>query len=122
MYDTMLMSILGFACGAAVSLFALVALWSRRQEAAQTPYQRSLNYDFWGKATLVSAMASVSALVIAVAFAAGSTVGLPHPEWTVSACVGVALPVALRRLMGRGRRTEQVRRQSARRKTTRQAR
>jgi hypothetical protein len=103
MYNPLLITFLGFLCGLAVSLFALLAVWMRRKDAHLTAYQSALKGHFFAKGMVWASLCSIMSAIVAVAGAAGSTFALPHPEWTLGVLAGVGLPLGTCWLLRRNR-------------------
>ncbi|MGZ3636635.1 MAG: hypothetical protein ACXVCX_02230 [Ktedonobacterales bacterium] len=62
MYNPTEILLLGMACGAAIVLCALLALWLRRQDAALSLYQQSQQGYFFGRLRLCAACTCAPAL------------------------------------------------------------
>jgi hypothetical protein len=101
MYNRAEIFVSGIACGAAVVLFALLALWLHRKDAALSLHQQARQYYFFAKGMVWAGCGAVDWAVVAVVGAVSSIFALPHLEWVAGIVVGVGLPLALRWLWRR---------------------
>jgi hypothetical protein len=76
-------------------VFALLARWMQRKDAAQSGYQQYHSRYVFSKGVVWAGLVNASCVALALVGAVDSTFALPHLEWPAGALTGACVPLAL---------------------------
>lgn len=95
--------VLGLACGAAIPLFAMLAVWMRLKDAALSVSQQSQSGYLFSKDMVWAGLLRLMLAGVALAGARDPVFGWPHLEWITGVLIGAVVPLGLRHMARRGK-------------------